>query len=289
MNRDEQADQLAQTAERALLYEVTVNPKPGLVDPVSAGPHPDMNVFTFIDSATSLRPYFYQCAQVGLAVIEPVNWQAVFEQIRALGIIAEQTMFTATKQVNTHKGAVFSLGVLVTATAAQLAVGYKYSSEQVFAITKQMLAGLSKRDFDRLKQRNPQQLTAGERQFLKYGKLGIRGEAEAGFPTVATLALPFLRQQTGSVMDRLLNVLIKIAGETDDSNLIKRAGNPEITTWMHEQSEQFFQLGGAQAPAGRAALVKLNQAMFDQHLSLGGSADLLILTIFCGLQEGLFE
>ncbi|MGO3462939.1 MAG: triphosphoribosyl-dephospho-CoA synthase, partial [Lactiplantibacillus plantarum] len=90
-------------ALRALLYEVTVNPKPGLVDPLSAGPHPDMNAFMFIDSALSLAPYFNACAAAGVAYTA-VDLTGLFKQIRGIGVQAEQTMFAATKGVNTHKG-----------------------------------------------------------------------------------------------------------------------------------------------------------------------------------------
>jgi len=104
-------------ALRALLYEVTVNPKPGLVDPLSAGPHPDMNAFMFIDSALSLAPYFNACAAAGVAYTA-VDLTGLFKQIRGIGVQAEQTMFAATKGVNTHKGAVFSLGGVLTGRAS---------------------------------------------------------------------------------------------------------------------------------------------------------------------------
>jgi Triphosphoribosyl-dephospho-CoA synthetase len=57
---------LVNDAIRAMIYEVSVNPKPGLVDPVSSGPHPDMDVFLFIDSALSLHHYFEQSVDLGM-------------------------------------------------------------------------------------------------------------------------------------------------------------------------------------------------------------------------------
>ncbi|GEK28458.1 triphosphoribosyl-dephospho-CoA synthase CitG [Furfurilactobacillus siliginis] len=279
---------LTKLAQRALLYEVSVNPKPGLVDPVSAGAHPDMDVFMFIDSATSLLDYFEKCAQAGITAAQTGTiGRQLFQVIRPLGVVAEQEMFAATGGVNTHKGAVFSLGVIVTATAVQMTVDSKYSTERVIAITKQMLKGLVSEDFERIQQKDPVSLTAGERQFLQYGKTGIRGEAEAGFPTVTELALPALRKSTGSTMQRLLDTLIHIAGNTDDSNLIKRAGTPTITAWMHDQADYYFSLGGSKIAAGREFLNDLDVTFTKRHLSLGGSADLLILTIYFGLLEGI--
>ncbi|GAB6091971.1 triphosphoribosyl-dephospho-CoA synthase CitG [Furfurilactobacillus curtus] len=285
--RQQQIERLGQLAVQALMMEVTVNPKPGLVDPVNQGPHPDMDVFTFITSAMSLQSYFNQAARLG----SQAGLQAgptLFGQLRAIGKKAETSMFTATHGVNTHKGAIFSLGIIVTAAGATIDVDSNLRSNQIFDIAKQMLTGVLKSDFTNLSHRDPESLTAGERQFLKYGKTGIRGEATAGFPTVRELALPFLRQTTGTTMDRLLDTLIKIAGETSDSNLIKRAGTPAITQWMKEQSRQYFARGGSKTTAGQAFLHDLNQVFLERGLSLGGSADLLILTIYFGLLEDLF-
>jgi Triphosphoribosyl-dephospho-CoA synthetase len=99
-------DALVGDALRALLYEVSVNPKPGLVDPVSSGPHPDMDVFTFIDSSMSLRRYFSRCVEQG-TTFQGDDLRALFLAIRPAGVEAEKAMFEATKGVNTHKGAIF--------------------------------------------------------------------------------------------------------------------------------------------------------------------------------------
>lgn len=105
------ARQLVSTALAAMLYEVSVNPKPGLVDPVDAGPHPDMNVFMFIDSAVSLRRYFDECVAAGEQFTGGLTaLPDLFQTIRPAGIEAEKDMFGATHGVNTHKGAIFFTG-----------------------------------------------------------------------------------------------------------------------------------------------------------------------------------
>lgn len=273
-------------AVKSMLYEVTATPKPGLVDPVSSGPHPDMDAFNFIDSAVSLTPYLRACFDTG--------WQtnfmalpALFEQIRPLGIQAEKTMFEATNQINTHKGAIFSLGVLVTATGYLFRNGeVAFSAERVTETVKQMLTGLTAHDFDGVFDKPQSTLTAGERQFVKYGETGIRGEAENGYPTVLTVGLPFLRQASGTRNQRLLDTLMKIVSQSRDSNLIKRAGTRKVIDWAHHEAKQFLALGGSQTAEGRQKLVELNKTFLDRNLSLGGSADLLILTIYFGLMEG---
>lgn len=282
MTNEAKAKKIAHNALKSLLYEVSVTPKPGLVDPSSHGAHPDMTVFTFIDSSLSLEQYFYDCAVMGLN-FSKTNLTQLFRDIRPLGIQAEKEMFLATKNINTHKGAIFSLGIVTAA------VGYLQRSAKVLdpllirATIQAMLVNLMTTDFKNLASKTAAELTAGERHFLKYGKSGIRGEAQAGFPVVFEYALPFLKKSAGSINERLLDTLMTIAQNSEDSNLIKRAGNLEILNWMHEQVDHFFDLGGSQTSAGKAFLNRLDTVFSEKQLSLGGSADLLILTIFLAL------
>lgn len=274
---------LAMDAVRAMLYEVSVTPKPGLVDPASQGPHPDMTVFTFIDSALSLLPYFEKCVAMGLA-FDGDELTELFQQIRPLGVRAEQTMRTATNNVNTHKGAIFSLGILVTASA--------YADKQggeLRSTVQTMLHGLTAHDFDGLAEKSRDQLTAGEKLYLRDGITGIRGEAEAGYPTTFNIALPALRQSTGTLNQRLLDTLLTIVANTTDTNLVKRAGNAEIIPWAHAQAQAYLANGGSKTPAGWEKLLELNRIFERDNLSLGGSADLLILTAFLGLREGIIQ
>lgn len=278
-----QVSELPLLAERALIYEVLVNPKPGLVDPVSAGAHRDMDVFTFVDSATALRPYFEQVAKIGAAYTE-TDLRGLFHAIRPVGVQAEKTMFAATAGINTHKGAIFSLGVLVAATAWTMQQDAVLTVNRIIRAVQAMLAGLTANDFAGVQEKSPAELTAGEREYLKYGFTGIRGEAEAGFPAVTEWALPFLRTQAaGDRNTRLLDTFMVIVAHTRDSNVIKRAGTADIIPWVHDQTAAYFQLGGAQTAAGRQFLTDLNATFIDRNLSLGGSADLLILTIYLAL------
>ncbi|KRN76836.1 triphosphoribosyl-dephospho-CoA synthase CitG [Weissella minor] len=271
---------LVQVAQKALLYEVTVNPKPGLVDPQSQGAHTDMDVFTFIDSSVSLLPYFQEAVQLGETFNDKGDLTQLFDVLRLAGQQAENDMFNATNGVNTHKGAIFSLGILVCATAYLQAQSIPVTTDQLRMTVQAMLVGMSDHDFAKIKQKPVDQLTAGERQFLKYGATGIRGQAEAGFPIVMTLAVPFYQKTSGPLNERLLDTLMMLSSETEDSNLIKRAGSLDILPWWKEQVAQYFKLGGSQTAEGMDFLRKLDEICIAKNLSLGGSADLLILTIF---------
>lgn len=112
-------------------------------------------------------------------------------------------------------------------------------------------------------------------------KGGVRAEAEAGYPIVKNVALPFLAKSTGELNTRLLDTLMKIVRQIEDSNLIKRAGNIQVVEWSHEQAEKYLDLGGYGTAAGK----ELNRIFKEKNYSLGGSADILIITIFMALQR----
>lgn len=269
---------VALLAVKSLLYEVSVNPKPGLVDPVDVGSHGDMNVFTFIDSSISLAEYFEDSFSYGYS-FKKDNFTELFNGVRLLGIKAERDMFKATNGINTHKGAIFSLGIIVAA------VGYLEKSGLLSYVNIQttiqkMLLGLVEHDFAEVKNKKEAELTAGEIQYIKYGQTGIRGEAEAGFPIVFNHSLPFLLQTQGSLNNRFLDTLFEILKHSEDSNLIKRAGQIEVVSWSHQVARKYFEKGGSNTIEGHAYLIELNKIFKDKNLSLGGSADLLILTIF---------
>lgn len=274
------ANQLAAAAVAAMLSEVATWPKPGLVDPVEHGAHPDMDVFTFIQSAVSLRSYFYQAATLGINWPSAAGWPALFNQLRPLGVQAEQTMLKATAGVNTHKGTIFSLGILVAVVAALKGQSIPVTARAIQTTVRTMLPGLHQ-DFAQLPETPDAQLTAGERQYLAYGKGGIRAEAAAGFPTVFNHGLPtLLTAKFANQNDRQLAALLALARHTDDSTLVKRAGDPAILTWKDQQLDQLTALGGLTTVAGRDFLDQLQETFSRRHLSLGGAADLLILTIF---------
>ncbi|MGN1271994.1 MAG: triphosphoribosyl-dephospho-CoA synthase [Lactobacillus sp.] len=268
--------EIAQNAEKALLYEVVTNPKPGLVDPTDRGPHPDMDVYLFIDSSLSLREYFKQAAEIG-ANFADKDLRKMFKKLRQAGIQAEKTMFEATNKINTHKGAIFSLGMFVCASA----YCEHHQNLDEFTVVQKMTQGLVQHD---LGQKSD---TAGEKQFLKYGKGGVRAEAEAGYPLIKNVALPFLAKSKGDLNTRLLDTLMKIVSQVEDSNLIKRAGNIEVIDWAHRQAEEYLAAGGYGTVAGKKILLELNKEFKEKNYSLGGSADLLIVTIFMALQKGI--
>lgn len=268
---------LTQNALRALLYEVVTLPKPGLVDPVDHSTHPDMDVYAFIDSSASLIPYFENC--IAAAQNADDDLLNLFEKIRVLGIEAEKKMFTATGGVNTHKGAIFSLGIILTAFAYAQKNHPNYTLNDIQAIIQQMTCNILD-DF------HHHQDTAGKKQFAKYHLTGARGEAYRGFPTVFKIGIPYLTQTDGTTQEKLINTLLFLAANVEDSNLLKRSNDPQIFEWVKAQIKIFFERGGYQTDAGKEFLNQLNREFTKRNLSLGGTADMLIATIFVCLVQG---
>lgn len=277
----ESQETVVNNALKGLLYEVSLNPKPGLVDPVSMGSHTDMNMFMFIDSSLSLKSYLDKAFKLGRN-FEGSDLTLLFNALRAEGVLAEQTMFNATNNVNTHKGAIFSLGIWVTAIAYSTKDGSATMTE-VRRVIQRMVEGLIEKDLAS----NRVAMTAGEQQFQTYQLTGIRGEAVNGFPGVAEVAVPFLQTTFGTMTQRLLDTLMKIAATLEDSTLIKRAKTPDVLAEIKEWTSIYFKLGGSHTEEGMKYLYDLDRVFIERNLSIGGSADTLILTIFIGQLTGL--
>ncbi|WP_279034804.1 triphosphoribosyl-dephospho-CoA synthase [Lactobacillus intestinalis] len=268
--------EIVDNALKALLYEAVTLPKPGLVDPVDQGSHPDMDIYTFIDSSVALAPYLNKAAQIG-EEFKGHNLTQMFQKLRQEGILAETEMLRATQAVNTHKGAIFSLGIFVCAQSYA-----KKHEQDIFEVIKKMCRGLIHHDLSTL---NKKHLTAGEEQYVKYQIGGVRELAERGYPIVRDSSLPYLKMSQGTINQRLLDTLMKIASQADDTTFVKRAQGRQTLAWLHEISEKFLKLGGSKTQAGMQFLKEEN-AIFKEHdYTIGGCADLLIVTIFMALEE----
>ena len=109
-----QTELIGLLAQKALILEVCCTPKPGLVDRRNSGSHRDMDIFTFAASTAALQPYFAACARIGIETAGECA-QTTFERLRLPGRMAEGVMLDATQGVNTHRGAIFSIGILCAA------------------------------------------------------------------------------------------------------------------------------------------------------------------------------
>ena len=262
----------ARLAVQALLFEVAVTPKPGLVDRENSGSHRDMDMFTFLSSGAGLFPYFAQCVKIGRQGGTP---EETFRALRTPGLLAEGQMLSSTGGVNTHKGAIFSMGILCGALGRLERQAWG-DSDRVLAQCAAMTRGLTARDFAGLTPETAR--TAGQKLYLRYGVTGVRGQAEAGFPAVGKIGLPKLEaalSQGKSINEAGRTALLAMLADTVDTNMIHRGGYEQAKA----ASEQAKRLLEREPFPGAKALEEMNRDFVEKNLSPGGTADLLAMTL----------
>jgi len=272
--RQYHCEYIAVNAWLALQQEVSTTPKPGLVDRYNKGAHTDMDLRHFFVSANALRPYFAQCAQEGYLTRDLLP-KETFQKLRPLGMEAEKTMLEATGGVNTHKGAIFSLGLLCAA-AGRLSVE-DLVPEKLLGECAAMTQGLVEADLGSVTAESA--VTVGEKLYAAYGITVIRGQAEQGFPAVRNTGLPVLRQglkQGLSLNDAGCAALLHLLCNSDDTNLIKRGGM-ETAQQIRQEIRDLLDAEPYPAPE---KIAELDREFIQKNLSPGGSADLLALTYF---------
>lgn len=258
-------DRASELACRALLFEAAAAPKPGLVDRYNTGSHRDMDLFSFLSSAAALTPYFSRCVAIGQATAH-LPPEETFRQLRRPGRLAEGDMVRATGGVNTHKGAIFLMGVLCGALG-RLDLARWGQPTELLDLCAAMTRGLTARE-----PQSPAPETAGERFFAQLGIRGIRGEVEQGFPTVRSLGLPALEAALSagrSLEDAGCQALLAMMTACEDTALLHRGGT-DGWQWTMAQAAALREKG-----ADRAELQRLDREMTEKNLSPGGSADLL--------------
>lgn len=250
---------IADAAVNALIEEVQTTPKPGLVDLRNNGSHTDMDVPLFLSSAEALRPYFTRCAAIG----------ADFPRLREAGIEAEKTMYAATGGVNTHKGAIYTLGILCAAVGTLRDAAP--AVEDVLSLCAAIAGDAAHHD---LQYANAD--TAGLHLYRKYGIPGIRGEMAAGLPSAQNIALPAFRDALSRGLSRNdagAVTLLHLIASVRDTNLYHRGG-PEGAAWAADAARELLPY------PNREQLEALDDAFIARNLSPGGCADLLAATYF---------
>ena len=291
---------LASLAVQAAVLEAATTGKPGLVCMDTQGAHTDMDIRTLVTSAFSLHSYFIQAVECGRSHAE-IPPQDLFRRLRPLGCAAEKNMFTITGGVNTHKGLIFSQG-LICAAAGRLAARQGTASAAAMCAEASACAqGILERDLAPLRQmagnftpaeqtweeylrgamqRVGRELSAGETLYLRYGATGIRGEAERGFPH-ALLGLQRLWNESarGNFNQAVLHTLLALMAEMQDTNILWRGG-PKKLHVVQNMAYKIPELGGTTTLAGQSALEELQSYCLMHRLSPGGCADTLGLALF---------
>jgi triphosphoribosyl-dephospho-CoA synthase len=262
------AEKLAALATRCLIDEARLSPKPGLVDSRGNGAHLDLSLALMERSAHSLSQTFYALA---LHCWNRPADVALRQLVGRLGREGEQAMMQATGGVNTHRGAIWAMGLLVSACAM-------LAGERAPARVAEKAAQLARLPDDAA----PKMFSKGLRATQRYRLPGAREEAQQGFPHITQLALPQLQQsrrQGASETQAQLDALMAIMSTLSDTCVLSRAGAPGLHT-MQQGAKAVLAAGGTKSPAGQQALHWLDAEMLARNASPGGAADLLAATLF---------
>jgi len=257
----------AAKAVKALLAELYTTPKPGLVDRNNCGAHRDMDVPLFEKSAESLRPYFADAFHIGYSTGEAGT---VMGCLRRRGIEAEKEMFAATGGVNTHKGMVYTLGLLLGGAGRAFALGgdaVGRAAELARSDFNETMAAAAKRG-----------VSHGEKLYREKGIRGIRGEAVDGFPH-ACRAAARLREGAAATM-----VLLELMAELEDTNVLHRAGECGAALVKSEARR----LCALPETEREKALPELDELFIRKNISPGGAADTLAAALFLNSMEALW-
>lgn len=262
-------DHLADLAVEALIDEADLSPKPGLVDRRSNGAHHDMTLALMHASALALWP----CLRNMAAAAQSIG--TIGQPLRAtLGQLGreegETAMLAATHGVNTHRGAIWALGLLVAARAL---------APQADAATLAARAGrIALFDDPAMPHHN----SHGQQVRHRYGTGGAREQAQQGFPAVIGHGLPqLLRSRAAGAGEphARLDALLAIMAVLSDTCVLWRSGPAGLAAVQHGARAVLTE-GGSATLAGRRHLRRLDQQLLHLNASPGGAADLLAACLF---------
>ena len=263
---------LAALASQALIAEAELTPKPGLVDRRGPGSHHDLTLDQMRLSATILEPFFAEMSSTSVGRDADCSLR---QELAEIGREAEQAMYRATEGSNTHKGAIWSLGLLAAAAA-------RCESQHAGEIAAE--AGAIARLPDRAQ---PTVVTHGDIVRSRYGAAGARGEAANDFPHLVGLGLPALRRQRAAGYSEeisRLDALLSVMSQLDDTCVLYRGGYEALCV-VRSGARAVLMAGGCGPAHGRKQLQDLDCTLLAKRISPGGSADLLAAAIFLDAVE----
>jgi triphosphoribosyl-dephospho-CoA synthase len=272
---------LAALARQALIAEAELTPKPGLVDRRGPGAHTDLSLALMRRSAFAIEPFIRLMAFQSMNELPNPRLRAT---LAATGRAAENAMLKLTNDSNTHKGAIWTLGLLAAAAAVgrdelPLIRDRDDATPKLNANNIARTAGLIASFED---PHQSSSISHGQIVAQKFGVTGARGEAMSGFPHIIEIGLPMLRarrrDQAPESIARL-DALLGIMAQLDDTCLLYRGGEPGLQA-AKQGAAAVLDAGGAGSSPGQKVLFVLDKELLELGVSPGGSADLLAGTLF---------
>ena len=267
------AGTIGDSAVRCLLMELETWPKPGLVSHVDNGSHNDMDAGTFRTSAAAIGPCFRLFA-------EAASRGCGMGRLRIIGLEAEAAMLAATSGVNTHRGAIFGLGLLCAAAGAR--AGGLVDPEVP-------LGAVVARRWGRSILEGPVLLRShGSAARRRFCAGGARVEAARGFPNVYQIGLPAFRSRARidpeDAEAARVEACFALIASVEDTNLLHRGGLDGLR-FAQRVTRLFLDEGGVRRPDWRAHAQSIHEDFIIRRLSPGGAADLLAMTFFVDAHE----
>ena len=266
------AKKLSAFALKAILYEISLTPKPGLVDKLSSGSHSDMDFQTFINSSAAISGWFEELVRAGLGFREDDLTKAL-PVIRNIGLQMETAMNEETGNINTQKGIIFLIGLSLFAMGKLFQEGALFDADRFRGIVRNICKDLVNKE---LGNNDGMQGSHGEIVFRKYGFSGARGEAESGFETVFEKGLPMLAGLVELDDQSLINCFLAIATVNQDTNILYRCGQESLASFQNLCKIALDNFNSANYGA-------IAEFCLTKNISPGGSADLLAISIFLRL------
>lgn len=269
--RDNFAKQLAQYAVDSLIEEVSLTPKPGLVDKAGSNSHQDMDWRLLVRSAKTLYPVFFTIAQCSYQ--QPIS-QEMREKIASIGRNGEELMLEETKGINTHKGAIWTLGLMtsVLASDCNTVEGKRIkSAEQLLNLCGQ-LASYKDRNYTVAK------ITKGEYLRRSYHVRSAAVEAAEGYPALKkVLQKPLYHRQDPAL--KLREWLLQLITILDDTCIISRS-DFETLAIFKDLAKKVLDMQDLATESAINSYQELCSYAIKKNISPGGSADLLAGLIF---------
>ena len=265
-------------ASMALQAELDTTPKPGLVDRNDNGAHRDMDHALMQCSIQALHPYFVRLAQLGFTDKQPCH-----DEIVNIGIEAEREMFKATGGVNTHKGALFSIGLAAVALAGEafcrITQAERCGNMVYNDVNSKQIQSLSNSIASLARLFPDTNGTHGSKAKANNILKGALDNAREGYTQLFKAWLPFYIDRIAEGDNYALHkTLLRIMCDLDDTNIVYRTS---IETMQEVKTVAKQMLDTSRNIVNfEAALQAMNTDYIHRNISPGGSADMLSLVVF---------
>ena len=261
-------ERVAALAEQSLQLEIYTWPKPGLVSHVDTGSHTDMDAGTFLRSGSAIRPFFAELVEAGMRNRD-------MAELRRIGLRAEFAMLRATGGINTHRGAIFGVGLLCAAAGLRHAGHVDAGISLGGAVSHRWARGIVD---------GPYLLYShGQAAAREFGAGGARQQAASGFPCVYEVGLPALHKgfalPSGDAEAARVHAIFALIAVLEDTNLLHRGGLAGLQ-FAQQAAQSFLDRGGIGQPDWRQVAEATHRAFVERRLSPGGAADLLAMSLF---------